>query len=352
MSTIRRVLSGISSSISRARLDVDTEVKPLTPREPLQPVEHVRRGFSDESEFQTEVDDLDTSLAAHAPSLAGASGASASGASPEQLRVFSGESSFESGGTRSRYAQLLGSQLPASLGAPQERSGGAASLSGARGRDVGGADMDDLMSPETAAWELQNLDTSTPSVVEPEDLLFMLDPPGSSGPADPVLELGLDDDVFENAPAGLSGVSNALRPQDVAALDDAALDDASLDPAVQPAGPDEFLADTSDLAEELDPAVRPAGPEEFLADTDDLGSMVPEDEPSVSDAALAGVLTPLLVNPAAASAPVAAALASQAVEAIADTFEVAPAAEATVNLNTPTASGEQATTPTSFTPEG
>ncbi|MFP2908054.1 hypothetical protein ACLESD_23990, partial [Pyxidicoccus sp. 3LFB2] len=67
MSTIRRVLSGISSSISRARLNVETEpVAPLTPREPLEPVAPVRRGFSDESEFQADMDDVGASLAAHA----------------------------------------------------------------------------------------------------------------------------------------------------------------------------------------------------------------------------------------------------------------------------------------------
>ncbi|WP_205519692.1 hypothetical protein [Pyxidicoccus caerfyrddinensis] len=326
MSSIRRVLSGISSSISRARLDVETEpVTPLAPREPLQPIEPVRRGFSDQSDFQVDGEDMGAALAADASDFTGR--ASRSEPAPEQLRVFSGESSFESASTRSRYAQMLGSQLPSSLGAPQERSGGASPVSGGRGRGVDAAAMDDLLSPDAAAWELQNLDTSTPSVVEPEDLLFMLDPPGSAGPADPVLELGLDD-IFEDGPAGISGVG-AASPQAVDAIDDVQMD--ALDDATHI--PPEFL----------DPAVRPAGPDEFLADTSDLGSMVPE-EFSVGDAALAGVLAPLAASPAAASAPVAAALASQGVEAVADTFEVEPPAQATVDLGA-AASGEPAAQP-------
>jgi hypothetical protein len=287
MSSIRRIISGLSSSISRARLDVDVEpATPLAPREPLQPVAPVRRGFSDQSDFQAEVEDLDSSLAAHAPNLAGVSGpGGVAGASrPEQLRVFSGESSFESAfeSTRPRYAQLLGSQLPSSLGAPTESPGARSARRGADG--VQG--MDDLLSAETAAWELQNLDTSTPSVVEPENLLFMLDPPGSAADSAPVMELGLED-IFEEGPAAVSSAAEA---------------------ALQ-------------APELLDPAVRPAGPDEFLADTSDLGTLVPE-EPPVGDAALAGVLGSLALNPAAAAVPVSAALASQGVEAVADT--VAP----------------------------
>jgi hypothetical protein len=315
MSTIRRVLSGISSSISRARMNVETEpVTPPSPRESVQPLPPVRRGFSDQSDFQAQVDDLDASLAAHAPHLAGgASPASAGGASqPQQLRVFSGESSFESAfeSSRPRYAQMLGSQLPSSLGAPEERSGGIGSVSGRGG--VGGADMDDLLSPDAAAWELQNLDTAAPSAVEPEDLLFMLDPPGSASARAP-LALGLED-TFEDGPGAVTGAAGGRTP-DFAGV--GAIDDLS-----------EHLA--LDAPELLDPGVRPAGPDEFLADTSDLGDFVTE-EPSMGDAALAGVLASVAANPAAASVPVSAALASQGVEAIAeDTFEVALNSESVV----------------------
>jgi hypothetical protein len=319
MSSIRRVLSGISNSISRARLDVETEpVSPLTPREPLLPVAPVRRGFSDQSDFQAEPGDLDSSLAAHAPHLAGRASASSGatgaagasgGPSPQQLRVFSGESSFESSFESStpRYAQLLGSQFPSSLGAPRESAGGVAPRSGSRG--AGGVQgMDDLLSPETAAWELQNLDTSTPSVVEPEDLLFMLDPPGSASASAPALELGLED-VFEDGPLGVDGAYAATHL------------------------PPEFL----------DPAVRPAGPDEFLADTDDLGSLVPE-EPSMGDAALAGVLAPLVANPMAAAVPVSAAFAGQSVQSVVDTMEPELQARpgADVDLGAPTSGGTTA----------
>ena len=314
MSSIRRVLSGISSSISRARLDVETEpVSPLAPREPLEPIAPVRRGFSDQSDFQAEMDDLDASLIAHTPHLAGHAAPGASGASggptPQQLRVFSGESSFESSfeSASPRYAQRLGSQLPSSLGAPSESRGGVSGPSGRRGAE-GVQDMDGLLSAETAAWELQNLDPSTPSVVEPEDLLFMLDPPGSTGPSEPVLELGLED-VFE------------VDGQGVERLDDAPVDAAAYAAAHLP--PD-FL----------DPAVRPAGPDEFLADTNDLGDLVPE-EPSATDAPLAGVLASLTANPAAAAAPVTAALASQSVEAVVDPVDVELQARPTVELGAP-----------------
>lgn len=292
MSSIRRILSGISSSISRARLDVEAEpVSPLAPREPLQPIAPVRRGFSDESDFQADVGDLDGSLAAHAPNLAGhstsglsGSSGSLSGPAPQQLRVFSGESSFESSfeSASPRYAQRLGSQLPSSLGAPSEPGGGLSGVSGRRGSG-GVQDMDDLLSPETAAWELHNLDTATPSAVEPEDLLFMLDPPGSVDASEPALEL---EDVFEERSVDAAAYAAAHLPPDF-----------------------------------LDPAVRPAGPDEFLADTSDLGDLVQE-EPSAGDAPMAGVLASLTANPVAAAVPVSAALASQSVNAVADTLEV------------------------------
>ncbi|MFP2909888.1 hypothetical protein ACLESD_33580, partial [Pyxidicoccus sp. 3LFB2] len=259
-------------------------------------------------------------LAAHAPSLAGTAAPMQGGAPPpQQLRVFSGESSFESSfeSARPRYAQLLGTQLPSSLGAPGESSGGVGGPSAGRGRGgVSAPDMDEgLLSPDAAAWELQNLDTSMPSVVvDPEDLLFMLDPPGSASARAPVQELGLED-TFEDGPGAIAGAGGDFAG--VEATDDASLD-AEYDAAQMP-------------PEFLDPSVRPAGPDEFLADTSDLGFMVPE-EPSMGDAALTGVLGPLAANPAAASVPVSAALASQGAEAVADTFETDLQAQATVDL--------------------
>ena len=294
MSTIRRLLSGIS--FSRTQLKVETEpVTPLTPGEPLQPVAPVRRGFSDQSDFQAEVDDIGASLAAHAPLLTGQASPTQGGApSPEQLRVFSGESSFEP--APPPYARWLGSQLPSTLGAPGESSGGVGGLSAGRGRSgMSAPDMQDLLSPEAAAWELQNRDTSTPTLstltLEPEDLLSLLDSPGSASTLAPVVE------PFEEGP-GAASDAGGTRVAGFTGLDDA------------PQVPSELL----------DPAVRPAGPDEFLADMNDLGSMVLE-EPPTGDAALATVPEPLAANPAA-DVPVSAALASQSEEAAADPFEV------------------------------
>jgi hypothetical protein len=296
MTSIRRLIPGLSSSISRT-LGVGTQkpVDPIAPRESLEAVEPVRRGYSDQSDFQPDAGDAGDLLAAHAPLLEGRAGAGMP--AHQALRVFSGESSFEA--DPRRYAQRLGSQLPSSLGAPQERANSVGAL-GRRG-GAGAPDPSDILSPDAAAWELQNLDTSTPSVVEPEDLLFMLDPPGSSEPAIPELQLHLDD-VFEDGPVdaayGMGDVDNAPGPRNIPEDSNyAAVHGANGVPA-----------------QLLDPAVSPAGPDEFLADTNDLGTLVP-DEPSPGDAAMAGVLGALAANPAAASVQVSAGLASRAVVA-------------------------------------
>ncbi len=373
MTSIRRITASISSAISRARLDTNLEsVSPLTPREPLQPVPAVRRGYADESEFQAEVDDLDTSLSAHAPMLAGLDAEVDAGA-PEHLRVFSGESSFEA--APPRYSQLLGSQLPSALGAPREAAGAVSQRPSAR--RPGAQDMgSDLLSPEAAAWELHNLDTSTaPTPMEAEDLLFMLEEPGVAAAHEPILELG-PEDILEEAPlspspsarrgtseveAGLAGAASSLPPRAPGAFhadaDDAfsadgvpanrattaaGIDAAPVDVATAAAGdariddaPAGFALGSAYAAtygqqfaarQALDPAVSPAGPDTFLADPLDLGTLVP-DEPAMEDAAIAGVLGSLAANPAAASAPVSATLASQGVEEAAESLSPEAAAE-------------------------
>ncbi|AKQ68663.1 hypothetical protein A176_005575 [Myxococcus hansupus] len=365
MSSIRRITASISSAISRARLDTNVEsVSPLAPREPLQPVPSVRRGYADESEFQAEVDDLDTSLAAHAPKLAGVDATDAE--TPEHLRVFAGESSFEA--SPRRYSQLLGSQLPSALGAPRDAvSGGGQYRPPVRGptaQDMGS----DLLSPEAAAWELQNLDSAPPPTsMEAEDVLFMLNGPGAAVEHEAPLELGLED-IFEEAPltaseveAGFASAASSHRPRaqgaffpspdDGFAADavDASVSNTPANHVAQAAGIDAVPADVATAAagdarvddapagfalgsayaatygqqfatrQALDPAVSPAGPDDFLADPLDLGLMVP-DEPSVEDAAVAGVLGSIAANPAAASAPVAASFAAQGVEAVAESL--------------------------------
>ncbi|NVJ09150.1 hypothetical protein HUW63_28465 [Myxococcus sp. AM001] len=361
MSSIRRITASISSAISRARLDTNVEsVSPLTPREPLQPIPAVRRGYADESEFQAEVDDLDTSLAAHAPRLAGVDVDAMDAEAPEHLRVFAGESSFEA--APPRYSQLLGSQLPAALGAPREAVSGAAprpSFRGASTQDMGS----DLLSPEAAAWELQNRDTSTaPTPMEAEDVLFMLNGPGAAADLEPPLELGLED-IFEEAPrlhaaeaalftagaddasAASSGATESQQSALAAARSAAPVNFATEAAGIDAAPPDLATAAAGDarvddapagyalgsayaatygqqfaVRQALDPAISPAGPDEFLADPNDL-SLLPPEEPSLDDAAMAGVLGSLSANPAAASAPVAATLAAQGVEAVAETLE-------------------------------
>lgn len=305
MTSIRRLIPGLTSSIART-LGVGTQkpVDALAPREALDAVEPVRRGFSDQSDFQPDAGGEGSPLAAHLAHLEGRATPGAGGYGSQALRGFSGESSFEAASPR--YAQRLGSQLPSSLGAPGERAEGVGGAGGRRG--AGAADPSDILSPEDAAWELQNLDTSTPTISEPEDLLFMLDPPGSSGPVPPELQLNMED-VFEDGPQAVGGTGDVdSRPADPYAN--------PLDPA--------YAAAHGAYAVQFQPSVNPAGPDEFLADTNDLGAVGGE-EPTPNDAAMASVLGALAANPAAASVQVSAALASRAVEKVADT--VAPQAD-------------------------
>lgn len=306
MSSIRRLIPGLTSSIARTfGVGTSQPVEPLAPRESVEALEPVRRGFSDQSDFLPDAGDVGASLAAHTPHLEGRATPGAS--TPQALRVFSGESSFESGPRR--YAERLGSQLPSALGAPGERTDSVGGV-GRRG-GAGAPDPSDILSPEAAAWELQNLDTSPPSAIEPEDLLFMLDPPGSSpGPVPPELRLDMDD-VFEDGPQAV-GATGGTPVDPAADLD-------PMDPAHAAVHGSYGLP-----PELLDPSVSPAGPDEFLADTNDLGGLANE-EPSAGDAALAGVLGALSANPAAASVQVGAGLASRGVEQVADV--VAPQAE-------------------------
>jgi len=279
MTSIRRLSSSLLSSLRRTSLDVDTHVSPLAKQEPLEPVTKVRRGFSDESAFQAEgADGADAVFAAL--ELDGLDeGASRRELEHESLRVFSGESSFEAAAPR--YAQRLGAQLPSSLGAPREPLGAMAGAASRRGASA--PDAADILSADDAAWELQNLDTSSSGVTDPEDLLSLLGAPTPSGRASP--GLAVDPDFFEEGLESLTPSQARWTPPDT----------------------------------------RPAGPEEFLADTSDLGDLV-VDEPGPADAAFAGVLGSLAANPVAASVPATSALGAQGVDAVAatqDTWEAA-----------------------------
>ncbi|MBN1209478.1 MAG: hypothetical protein JXB05_31795 [Myxococcaceae bacterium] len=102
MTSIRRLLSGISSAANwAARLEVTAPIR----HQPTAPVEPVRRGFSDHSDFQSADEAQRSLLDAHAPNLAGSRRKS-----QDPLRVYSGLSDFQ--GYLPRYQHLLGINVP------------------------------------------------------------------------------------------------------------------------------------------------------------------------------------------------------------------------------------------------
>ena len=102
MTSIRRLLSGISTSATwAARYEVSAPIR----QKPTAPVEPVRRGFSDQSDFQSAAEAEGSPLGAHAPNLAGSSRRAR-----EALGVYSGMSDFQS--ALPRYQHLLGVNIP------------------------------------------------------------------------------------------------------------------------------------------------------------------------------------------------------------------------------------------------
>jgi hypothetical protein len=102
MSSIRRILSGISTSATwAARLEVTAPIR----HQPTAPVEPVRRGFSDHSDFQSAQEAEHSLLEAHAPSLAG---------KPRKpldpMKAYTGLSDFQA--RMPRYQHLLGTNVP------------------------------------------------------------------------------------------------------------------------------------------------------------------------------------------------------------------------------------------------
>ncbi|WP_338869759.1 hypothetical protein [Myxococcus stipitatus] len=304
MTSIRRLSSSIMSALRRTSLD--TDVAPVSGPErsdSLQAVEKVRRGFSDESDFQ--VDGADALLASFELGDVEESGSTRE-LEHQALRVFSGESSFEA--SAPRYGQLLGAQLPSSLGAPREP--GVPSTSRRTGPSA--PDASEILSPDQASWELQNLDASSTQLDSPEDLLSMLGSPGASDFSASPLDLDLDLDSYDDSLiSGLDapGTSSAAVEQPSSVWNTSASAWSSV-------------------------SVEPAGPQEFLADLSDLGTLVP-DEPSPTDAAFAGVLGSLAANPVAASLPTTAALGAQGVDAVAQTVEPSLQMDATHTATPP-----------------
>jgi hypothetical protein len=102
MSSIRRLMSGISTSAAwAARFEVSAPIR----QKPTAPVEPVRRGFSDHSDFQSAAEAERSPLEAFAPNLAGLSRKA-----KEALRVYSGHSDFQA--AFPRYQHLLGVNIP------------------------------------------------------------------------------------------------------------------------------------------------------------------------------------------------------------------------------------------------
>ncbi|RKH70230.1 hypothetical protein [Corallococcus aberystwythensis] len=260
MTSIRRVGSGISTSRAWS-ISNELEVTAPVKQDPMTPVEPVRRGFADESDFQADADgDLAGALLADLGLTSGPSpearGRAPGLEAPEpraallenaQLRTFAGESTFEDAGPA--YAQLLGTPqtstplLQARHFQQAERRAEAAPVDPSM-------DPSDILSPDDAAWELQNLDTmpSTVSAQEAEDLLFLLE----------------------------SGDLSSLSDEELRALgDDLDVADADADSLEAPGASDDsdgFLATLEDSGPELPPEEAPgtSSSSDFLADADDF----------------------------------------------------------------------------------
>lgn len=102
MTSIRRLLSGISSSaVSWARYEVTAPLR----QKSTAPVEPVRRGFSDHSDFQSSEEAEHSLLDAHAPNLAGRPRRTS-----DPIAAYTGRSDFQF--RAPRYQHLLGTNIP------------------------------------------------------------------------------------------------------------------------------------------------------------------------------------------------------------------------------------------------
>ncbi|MDC0713959.1 hypothetical protein POL68_36170 [Stigmatella sp. ncwal1] len=127
MSSIRRILSGISSTAWATRYEALAPIRQAPPA----PVAPVQRGFSGQSDFQSAQEVERSPLSAHAPGLAGQP------RNADMLRGYAGLSDFQA--ALPRYQHLLGTNIPPppgshSWGMPGSRSSAAqASLEPSRG---------------------------------------------------------------------------------------------------------------------------------------------------------------------------------------------------------------------------
>lgn len=265
MTSIRRLPPGLSSAITRAS---SLEVSAPARQKETVPVEPVRTGFSEQSDFQPSTEDVDSLLFAHTPLLAGRPGEP----TPEPLRSYTGASDFQA--RAPRYGHLLGTNIPppgtrsvptqgpgiraSSLLAGQARpsSGGATleqarALAGPEDQVLRYPGMDALTShsvvrhadgrvtdpsaprtayADTAAWERAHPRLGRPTVLSPEDVELVLDAP--EGPA-------RDELLAYFAPEGGESVD-------------------SFEPSVVLGGDSGFTADLSDLP-------LPPAPEDLLS---------------------------------------------------------------------------------------
>ena len=267
MTSIRRVGSGISTSRAHS-ISAQLEVTAPVRQEALAPVDPVRRGFSDASDFQADAEgDLAGALLADL-GLTEAGTAPRGRASPEareapesrtallensQLRTFAGVSEFEAAAPS--YAQLLGTSQPSSSPLMQARLFNEGRRTEAVSTDPS-LDPSDILSPDAAAWELQNLDTMprTVSAQEAEDLLFLLESGDLSHLSDEELralsegmdmEDGSADPELDAAGAETAG-PEVSEGDFLATLEDSGPDFATLGSMNVPP-PDDFLADVNDF---------------------------------------------------------------------------------------------------------
>jgi hypothetical protein len=103
MTSIRRLLSGISSSAVTwaARYEVTAPVR----QKPTVPIEPVRRGFSDHSDFRSSEEAEHSLLDAYAPNLAGRARRNL-----DPMGAYTGRSDFQA--RLPRYQHLLGTNVP------------------------------------------------------------------------------------------------------------------------------------------------------------------------------------------------------------------------------------------------
>jgi hypothetical protein len=271
MTSIRRV--GPGSGASRAySISNNLEVTAPVRQQPMAPVEKVRRGFSDDSDFRADAEgDLEGALLADLD-VAGPSGDGDLDA-PEpraellendQLRNFAGVSDFQESNAGNIYAKVLGSPQMASSPLLQARFYNQERRAEEAKASDPALDPSDILSPDAAAWELQHLDTlpSSVSSKEAEDLLYLLESGDLSNLSDEELaalsnELGegdlhegapVEDDLVDASDPGTVGAPDA-EGDFLATLDDAGevarVDDA---PGTPPA--DAFLADVDDFTME------------------------------------------------------------------------------------------------------